>query len=313
MRKFTVLIVAFGISMGVACGGPTGAQNAETASALGGAIDIHVHAEPDSIARSLDAVEAARQAKASGMRAIVLKNHYESTAGLAYIVGREVPGIDVFGGVDLNLTVGGINAAAVEYMATTTGGQGRIVWMPTFDSENQVRFSQANRPFVSVSQDGVLLPAVIEVIAVIAQHDLVLATGHSTPEEGLMLLREGRRQGVRQMIVTHGMNPPIVMSVPQMQEAAALGAFIEFVGSNIGEDGGPARMDTFADAIRQIGPEFCILSSDLGQVGNPLPAPGFGAFLGAMRMRGLSDEDVDRMSRRNPATLLGLPQEDPVP
>jgi hypothetical protein len=313
MRKFTVLIVAFGISMGVACGGPTGAQNAETASALGGAIDIHVHAEPDSIARSLDAVEAARQAKASGMRAIVLKNHYESTAGLAYIVGREVPGIDVFGGVDLNLTVGGINAAAVEYMATTTGGQGRIVWMPTFDSENQVRFSEEERPFVSVSQDGALLPAVTEVIAVIAQHDLVLATGHSTPQEGLMLLREGRRQGVRQMVVTHGMNPPILMSVPQMQEAAALGAFIEFVGSNIGEDGGPARMDRFADAIRQIGPEFCILSSDLGQVGNPLPAPGFGAFLGAMRMRGFSDEDVDRMSRRNPATLLGLPQEEPVP
>ena len=313
MRKFTVLVVALGISTGVGCSAPTGAQNAETASPLVGAIDIHVHAEPDSIARSLDAVEAARQAKASGMRAIVLKNHYESTAGLAYIVGREVPGIEVFGGVDLNLTVGGINAAAVEYMARTTGGRGRMVWMPTFDSENQVRFSDEDRPFVSVSQDGALLPAVTEVIAVIAQHDLVLATGHSTPEEGLMLLREGRRQGVRQMVVTHGMNPPILMSVPQMQEAAALGAFIEFVGSNIGEDGGPARMDRFADTIRQIGPEFCILSSDLGQVGNPLPAPGFGAFLGAMRTRGFSEEDVDRMSRRNPATLLGLPQEDPVP
>jgi hypothetical protein len=115
------------------------------------------------------------------------------------------------------------------------------------------------------------------------------------------------------MVVTHGMNPPILMSVPQMQEAAALGAFIEFVGSNIGEEGGPARMDRFADAIRQIGPEFCILSSDLGQVGNPLPAPGFGAFLGAMRIRGFSEEDVDRMARRNPATLLGLPQEEPLP
>ncbi len=307
MRKLTVLLVVFVVSVGVADSAPRGGQDAGTASLLGGAIDIHVHAEPDSIQRSLDAVEVARQAKASGMRAIVIKNHYEFTSGLAYIVRKEVPGVAVFGGVDLNLTVGGINAAAVEYMAATTGGFGKMVWMPTFDAENQVRFSKEDRPFVSVSKGGVLLPAVNDVIALIAKHDLVLATGHSTPEEGLMLLREGRRQGVRQMVVTHAMNEPILMSVPQMQEAAQLGAFIEFVGSNVGNQDGPARMDRFADAIRRIGPEFCILSSDLGQVGNPLPAPGFGAFLAAMRVRGFSVEEVDRMSRRNPATLLGLP------
>ncbi len=307
MRKLRVLLVTLVASIGIAGSASGGGQDAGTASQLGGAIDIHVHAEPDSIPRSLHAVEAARQARASGMRAIVIKNHYEFTSGLAYIVRREVPGIDVFGGVDLNLTVGGINAAAVEYMAATTGGFGKMVWMPTFDAENQVRFSKENRPFVSVSQDGVLLPAVNDVIALITKHNLVLATGHSTAEEGLMLLREGRRQGVRQMVVTHAMNEPILMSVPQMREAATLGAFIEFVGSNVGNQDGPARMDRFADAIRRIGPEFCILSSDLGQMGNPLPAPGFGAFLAAMRARGFSGEEVDRMSRRNPATLLGLP------
>ena len=307
VRKLTVLLVALVASIGTVGGAPRGGQEAGVASPLDGAIDIHVHAEPDRIPRSLHAVEAARQAEASGMRAIVIKNHYEFTSGLAYIVRREVPGIEVFGGVDLNLTVGGINAAAVEYMAATTGGFGKMVWMPTFDAENQVRFLNESRPFVSVSQDGVLLPAVSDVIALIAEHNLVLATGHSTAEEGLMLLREGRLQGVRQMVVTHAMNEPILMSVPQMQEAARLGAFIEFVGSNVGNQDGPARMDRFADAIRQIGPEFCILSSDLGQMGNPLPAPGFGAFLAAMRARGFSREDVDRMSRSNPATLLGLP------
>ena len=275
-------------------------------SRLQGAIDIHVHTEPDSRPRSVDAVEAARQAKASGMRAIVIKNHYEFTSGLAYIVRKQVPGIEVFGGVDLNLTVGGINAAAVEYMAATTGGFGRVVWMPTFDSENQVRFSKENRPFVSVSKNGELLPAVRDVIAAIAKHNLVLATGHSSAEEGLMLLREGRRQRVQHMVVTHAMNAPIEMTVPQMQEAAKLGALVEFVGGNVGDQDGPARMGRFADAIRKIGPEFCILSSDLGQKDNPLPAPGFGAFLAAMRARGFSEQDLDRMSKRNPAQLLGL-------
>jgi predicted metal-dependent phosphotriesterase family hydrolase len=66
-------------------------------------------------------------------------------------------------------------------------------------------------------------------------------------------------------------------------------------------------MDRFADAIRKIGPAFCVLSSDLGQKGNPLPTDGFGAFLGAMKARGFTDQEIDRMSRRNPAQLLGLP------
>ena len=93
------------------------------------------------------------------MRAIVLKNHYESTAGLAYLVRKVVPDIEVFGGIDLNLTVGGINPAAVEHMTRVSGGWGRVVWMPTFDAENQVRYVEGESAVrVSVSRDGELLP-----------------------------------------------------------------------------------------------------------------------------------------------------------
>ena len=279
----------------------------QPASSFTGAIDIHVHSLPDDRPRSLDAFDAARQARARGMRAIVLKNHYESTAGLAYLARTLVPNIEVFGGIDLNLTVGGINPAAVEHMTKVTGGWGRIVWMPTFDAENQVRFSKETRPFVGVSRAGELVQPVRDVIGLIAKHNLVLATGHSSAAEGLMLLREARRQGVQRMVVTHAMNPPIQMTVPQMQEATKLGAFIEFVGSSpVAADAG-ARYDRFADAIRKVGPEFCILSSDLGQMGNPLPADGFAAFLDAMRMRGFSAQEIDRMAKENPARLLGLP------
>ena len=287
---------------------PQAAQSPRSAgnAVLRGAIDIHVHTEPDSRPRSVDAIEAVQQAKANGMRAVVLKNHYEYTSGLAYIAGKQVPGVEVFGGVDLNLTVGGMNPAAVEYMAATTGTRGKLVWMSTFDAENQVRFSKENRPFVSVSKNGELLPSTKAVIAAIAKHGLVLATGHTSAEEGLMLIREAKRQGVQRIVVTHAMNDPIRMTVPQMQEAAKLGALVEFVGGNIGDADGKARMDRFADAIKKIGPEFCVLSSDLGQKGNPLPTDGFAAFLGAMKARGLTDQDIDRMARRNPAQLLGL-------
>jgi hypothetical protein len=289
------------VAIGLAQGTPT------PAGTLAGTIDVHVHSYPDDRPRSIHAIDVAKLAKSRGMRAIVLKNHYESTAGTAYLVRQVVPDLEVFGGIALNLTVGGINPAAVDHMARVTGGWGRIVWMPTFDAENQVRFSKETRPFVSVSKGGALLPEVKTVIGLIAKHGLVLATGHSAPGEGLMLLREGRQQGVRQMIVTHAIQAPVLMDVAQMKEAASLGAFIEFVGGSPEGEGAAARMDGIAAAIRQVGVASSILSSDLGQQGNPLPPDGFGAFIEALRARGFSDRDLDVMAKQNPARLLGLP------
>ncbi len=273
---------------------------------LAGAIDIHVHSFPDNTDRSVDGLEAAILARTHGMRAIVLKNHYDPTAGLAYMVRKQVAGLEVFGGVDLNLPVGGMNAAAVEHMTQVSGGYGRMVWMSTFDAENQVRYSKENRPFVIVSRNGELLQATKDVVAVIAKHGLVLATGHVSADEGLMLLREGKRQGVQHMVVTHAMNAPILMTGAQMRDAAAQGAFIEFVGGSMRTADAAARVDRFADTIRNVGPQFCILSSDLGQKGNPLPADGFAAFIAALHARGFIDAELGRMSKQNPATLLGL-------
>src|SRR5436190_21264478 len=153
------------------------------AQSLSGVVDIHVHSDPDSVPRSIDAIDAAKLARSRGMRALVLKNHYESTASLAYLVRKEVPGIELYGGIALNRTVGGVNPAAVESMTMVKGGWGRVVWMPTFDAENQVRSSKENRPFVSVSKDGKLLPEVRDMLALIAKHRLTLATGHSSAAE----------------------------------------------------------------------------------------------------------------------------------
>jgi len=276
------------------------------AQSLNGVVDIHVHSDPDSVPRSIDAIEIAKLAKARGMRALLLKNHYESTASLAYLVRKEVPGIEIFGGIALNRTVGGINPAAVDRMTKVKGGWGRVVWMPTFDAENQVRFSKENRPFVSISRDGGLLPEVKEVIGLIAKHQLTLATGHSTPEEVLMLIREARAQGVQRIVVTHAMLAPVQMSVAQMREAVKLGAKLEFVYNALI---GPSKMfeiGQYAEAIRQVGVDACILSSDLGQAGNPLHPDGLMAFFTALRGQGFKVAEIETMSKRNPSKVLGL-------
>jgi hypothetical protein len=187
---------------------------------LQGIVDIHTHGDPDSLPRKLDVFEWARSAKASGMRAIILKNHFVPTAQAAYLVRQVVPGIEVYAGFSLDRPVGGLNVEAIEQANAFKGNTLRIVWMPTFDSENDVKFAKRNQPFVAVSKNGHLLSDTIAVLKVLAKDNLVLGTGHSSAEEVLLLVKEGRALGIRLVVVTHPLSPSFHMSIPQMQEAA---------------------------------------------------------------------------------------------
>src|SRR5262245_24602099 len=78
-------------------------------SALNGAIDLHVHELPDSENWRIDAIDIAKLARDRGMRGLVLKSHWHSTAEMAYLVRKVVPGIEVFGGIGLSRATGGVN------------------------------------------------------------------------------------------------------------------------------------------------------------------------------------------------------------
>ena len=289
MRNLYVLLIV--LALGIA---------SARAQTLDGAIDMHAHSYPDGVARSIDAVDLAKLAKSRGMRALVLKNHYEPTASLAYIVRKEVPGIEVFGGISLDLTVGGVNPAAVEWLTKGKGGYGKVVWLPTYDSENQA--GRSGRPFSPVVRNGVVTPEVSQVIAIAAKNNLVLETGHSSPAEALIIIREAKRQGVQNVMVTHAMSGSVNMSIADMQEAAKMGAYLELTFVRAGSDAAEA----YVKAIRAVGPEFIVLSSDLGQANNPLHPDGLLAMYQYLASQGIPITDIDRMAKVNPAKLLGL-------
>jgi hypothetical protein len=275
-------------------------------SRLEGVIDLHAHCAPDSVVRAIDAIELAKLAKQRGMRGLVLKNHSEPTAALAWLVRKEVPGVEVFGGIVLNRAVGGINPVAVECMARVEGGWGKVVWLPTTDAENQVLVSKAPRPFVAVAKDGRILPEVSEVLALAAKYNLLVETGHASAQECLLVVREARRLGVHHVVVTHAMVSPVAMTIAQMQTAAREGALLEFVyGALLGEKP-QLHIGDYARAIRAVGPKACILASDLGQPGNPLHPAGLEAFFDALLREGFTQAELDLMSKTNPALVLGL-------
>ena len=274
---------------------------------LKGAIDIHIHQDPDSAPRAIDADDVARQAKAAGMRAVVLKNHWEDTASLAYMVRKMVPGIEVFGGITQDIAVGGINPEAVKHMADMRGGYGRIVWLPTFDAQNQVK---DKGPEVKVSENGKLLPSVLKLLDYVAtRKQLALETGHVSAEEALMVIKEARARGIEHVVATHGMTGPTNLSVAQAQEFARQGGFIEMVYGAVLDSKGKTTLDQYAGWIKAVGPSHIILSTDLGGARpypRPMPTAGMLEYLQKLHALGIPVADLNTMAKTNPAIVLGL-------
>src|SRR6266446_385401 len=239
-----------------------------TDPSLVGAIDVHLLVDPDApgtsgVIRAVDVFDATRIAMARGMRGFVFKTHQDTgSASAAYMVRRHVsPTFEIFGRMASNYATGGINVATLEHFTQIKGGWGRLYEMPTRDSITATtrpgamdRANLANsRPwmlmmppetpaFIAVSKDGQLLPEVKHLIGHMAKirtidtnGRVVLTTGHATPEEHLLLAREGRSQGLNVLLTHPGDQPQVV-------EAAKLGAFAEITASQVYKtDEGAAR------------------------------------------------------------------------
>ncbi|MBM62511.1 MAG: hypothetical protein CL484_06130 [Acidobacteria bacterium] len=280
----------------------TGQPSQSQTTSLAGVIDFHVHSGPDSRPRSVSDLEIARIAKRAGMRGLVFKNHFTMTADRAWLAMQEVDGIEIFGGVALNHAVGGLNPEVVRQLVAFSGGRGKVVWLPTFDAEFWMTRAGDPGQFVPVVREGLPDPALGEIFDLIAEHDLVLAMGHSSPEEVLVLIPDARRRGVQKILVTHGLGQQ--PSRAQLVAMAEQGAIIELVWLAVGS--GEFSFSDYASAIREIGAEHFLLSSDLGQEMNPLHTDGLLAFMDGLRSEGISESDIDQMIRINPAFLLGL-------
>ena len=279
-----------------------------TDPALVGAIDLHAHYGPDSYDRQWDAFEVVKLAKERGMRGVVLKNHWTESAGLAWLVRKYgTQGIEVFGSVTLDTPVGGVNPMAVRYLADVEGNWGRIVWMPTHDSEHEVDYEKGTRPKAVFSRNGKLIPEVFEVLDLIKERDLTLATGHVTPEEALMLMAEARKRGITKIIVTHPLLGPQFtdMSLPQLQQAVTLGGAIEITAGTVTREGaGKARAIEF---IKALGTQNVFIASDSGLVGSPNHPDALAMAAKALRAAGFSEQDLNQMFKQTPARLVGLP------
>jgi len=213
----------------------------------------------------------------------------------------------VFGAVALDTPVGGVNPMAVRYMSDVEGHWGRIVWMPTHDSEHEVDYEKGARTKAIVTRNGKLIPEVFDVLDLIKERDLTLATGHVTPEEALMIMAEAKKRGIAKIIVTHPLLGPQFtnMSLAQMQQSVAMGAAIELTAGTVSRDG-PGKTRA-VEMIKTVGTHNVFVSSDSGLVGSPNHPDALAMAAKGLRAAGFSEEDLNWMFKKTPARLVGLP------
>ncbi len=265
---------------------------------LAGAYDLHVHAGPDVRPRKFTATELVARAAESGMAGLVLKNHHSSTALQAAALQDRFPDLIVAGSLVLNEAVGGINPAAVD-AALRLGA--RVVWLPTLDSLHERRFRGRPGGLTVFGQNGGLTRETRDVLALVAEHRAVLATGHLGPVEVTAVVRAAQELGIPHIVITH---PEIAfLDLPVEFQFALRGPGVLFERS-YPRPNFACGWDGLAARIRAVGVENSVIGTDLGQADSIDPVSGLLAMLGHLRSQGFSHAQVRLMACELPARLL---------
>lgn len=289
---------------------------------VAGAVDLHVHVAPDVMRRRITDFDLAKRQQDEGLGGFVLKSHYVPTAERAATVRSAVPGVEVYGAITLNGSVGGMNPLAVE-IAAREGA--RVVWMPTVDSHNQRTCTAADPPdavppmWAKIQSEltergiasppipvldpgGEVLPEVREVLRVIARYDLVLATGHLGRDEIVAVVEAANDEGVNRIIVTHPEFTSQRLSGADQRELAERGAYLERCFTT--PFTGKVAWGEMIANIRTAGVANSFLSSDLGQPFNPPVEDGLALMADELMKAGFDDEEVYLMTVGNPSKLI---------
>jgi len=304
----------------------------ELSDILRDVIDLHIHPGPDRLARVADAIEITQLAKNAGMRALLFKSHEFMNAELTNLVERVVPGIRVFGGVVLDNPVGGINPRVVDI---TIGHGGKCVWMPTIDSAAndlaaevfrkkgkqetvlmkslEQRRGDNKKRLKVIGTNGELLPEVKEILGLIAEADIIVATSHMSSEERLPFVKEAKKNGVKKIVVTHSNSNIVFVPIEEQKELVRNGATMEYSYAPLVSFLEGEEPEEVANMIQTIGAQNIVLSTDSGaswgyKYGYAAchPTEAMAAFIIAMRNRGVTKQEIDTMVKENPSKLLDL-------
>ena len=294
--------------------------------ALVGAIDTHLHGYPDvglDWRMRTDDLTLARMARDAGMRGIVLKSHFWPTMDRALILNERLadPDFTVWSSITLNPLIGGLQPTTVE--AAVAHGA-KAVFLPTWGSVNDHGHGGVVRrqvidpllpsfgPYLDgaairvLDADGTLDGAVLEILEIAKQANLLLSTGHLSGEESLAVAGAAADIGFDRLVFAHPFSSSIDASAALMDEIAATGAPVEMTAVLSMLPKPPVSVAGMQAAIERLGAERVVISSDVYFDWLPPHAEMLRMFIGQLRSLGVTEAELRTMLVSNPARLLGL-------
>tara|TARA_B100001971_G_C18266460_1_gene593160 strand:+ start:1799 stop:2800 length:1002 start_codon:yes stop_codon:yes gene_type:complete len=327
---------------------PEGRSFEKSKELLKGAIDIHLHAGPHifSSPRRVDPFQAAIEARDAGMQAIVYMDVFEMSNGTAWLVNRQIPDFQTYGGLILNTVYGGMNPRAVKTALYYGDGakyvsfgahstyfqaarEGRVVdgeYVPL--SKLYPEFKKELDMCIEIpleKKPGENLDEILRLIA--ANPHVYMITGHTSVDESIRLVDLAEEYGIEKVIVSSAVVKEATMD--ELQYITEKNAFIEYTlaaythtttipkthyyvereyaSIDEGMSGEVSGgVKHVAEQIEELGAQHCILSTDFGVYTLPTPLEGLREFIACLMDFGITNDDLTKMVKTNPEKLLGL-------
>ena len=270
-----------------------------------GSYDLHVHSAPSYVKRTIDDIDLIKKASTYKMDGVLIKNHYEPTSGRSELINTHFNFFTkAYGGVVLNSTVGGINPYACE-SALKMGA--KIVWLPTRDAENSLRYGNMkgdffNREGISVvDEKGKLIKSFKEVVEVVKKYDATLATGHISLEESLKVCDYAIKKNVK-VVLTHPDWNRTKIPIDIQIDLGKKGVFIEKVWANL--DDGDCSADEFLNVMNQLDFNNTFITTDRGYYTKKPPFESLVDCIEFLIEKGVDGRNIEKILKITPKIIV---------
>ncbi len=276
-----------------------------------GIIDLHVHSAPDIRERAYTDFQLVDAGVKVGARAIVIKTHHGFTMDRAFlgneynkIINGSANNFELIGSITLNDAIGGLNPEAVD-KGIKLGA--KIVWLPTVSAKNhKEKYGQTGG--IECVKDGKVVEPLLEILKLIKDNDVVLATGHISVEEIFVVVKEAKKLGIDKIVITHPEFWVVDMShEEQIKIVNDYDVYLErCFAQPMGKGVYKSNLADNLEIIKKIGAKNIIVDTDGGQVENPNWEIAFNKYAEYLIENGVSEQDLQIMTVENAAKLLGL-------
>lgn len=282
------------------------------------AIELHCHSYPSIFPRKQTDWELIEDVKRAKMAGVVLKAHETQTVDRAALIRAKEPHLHVYGGLVCNHFTGGLSPAAVD-VAIRLGA--KIIWMPTVSAKEhcchfgrkKTRLFNTDRPLIQPEngleiwdENRKILPEVHEILSLIAEANIILATGHLNPEEVMALVEAAKQHKVEKILIQHvdlGIAP---IPFDFQRELSKKGAILEKCYLACSSDFHDLSIEEMVENIKRLGVKACVLVTDYGQEHNIPPVKALSSFVEDMLSSGITEAEIEQMIVHNPKQLLGI-------